>query len=320
MRTRRGLTAILSVMLAGMTLAGTTLAAAPALAQQLTERQEQQQRLVDRATLTAQDILDWRANGDQARRFLERSRGVLICPSIFRMSFIFGGSGGGCVLLARDGSGSWSAPAFYSMGSGSFGLQAGIQDAELMLFIMSRRGLTAIMDSQFKFGANAGVTLATLGAGMEGDTSAAFNADIVVLEKSKGLFAGISLQGSILSFDSVGNRAYYGQPVGVQDIAVAMRVNNPGADPLRAVLMRYGGTGPAQQPAQQPAYRDEAAPDQGRPDAYPPPYRRGTAYGAPGGDPGTPSGPGTYPPNPDTGPTQLAPNNPVQSQSLPPPR
>nr|WP_321986294.1 YSC84-related protein [uncultured Lichenicoccus sp.] len=318
MRTRRGLTAFFSLTLVAMSV--TTGAAR---AQQLTERQEQQQRLVDRATLTAQDILDWRANGDQARRFLSRSRGVLICPSIFRMSFIFGGSGGGCTLLARDGSGSWSAPAFYSMGSGSFGLQAGIQDAELMLFIMSRRGLTAIMDSQFKFGANAGVTLATLGAGMEGDTSAAFNADIVVLEKSKGLFAGISLQGSILSFDSVGNRSYYGQPVGVQDIAVAMRVNNPGADPLRAVLMRYGGTGPAPQPAYRGA---EAAPDQGAPDEYPPPYQRGNVYGAPGEAPGgasgytsTPSGPGTYPPNPDTGPTQLAPSEPVQSQSLPPP-
>ncbi|WP_428376379.1 lipid-binding SYLF domain-containing protein [Lichenicoccus sp.] len=317
MRTRRGLTALFSVMLPAM-----ALTPGPALAQQPTEQQEQQQRLVDRATLTAQDILDWHANGDQARRFLARSRGVLICPSIFRMSFIFGGSGGGCTLLARDGSGSWSAPAFYSMGSGSFGLQAGIQDAELMLFIMSRRGLTAIMDSQFKFGANAGVTLATLGAGMEGDTSAAFNADIVVLEKSKGLFAGISLQGSILSFDSAGNRAYYGQPVGVQDIAIAMRVNNPGADPLRAVLMRYGGTGGAPQPA----YRggeDAGPPPQSQPDEYPPPYQRGNAYGATGGDagtPGTPSGPGAYPPNPDTGPTQLAPSDPVQSQSLPPPR
>ena len=320
MRTRRGLRALFPALLVPAMLPVLALSAAPAQAQQLTERQEQQQRLVDRATLTAQDILDWRANGDQARRFLSRSRGVLICPSIFRMSFIFGGSGGGCTLLARDGSGSWSAPAFYSMGSGSFGLQAGIQDAELMLFIMSRRGLTAIMDSQFKFGANAGITLATLGAGMEGDTSAAFNADIVVIEKSKGLFAGISLQGSILSFDSAGNRSYYGQPVGVQDIAVAMRVNNPGADPLRAVLMRYGGTGPALPPA----YRggEAATPDQGSPDEYPPPYRRGNGYGAVGADigPGTPSGPGTYPPNPDTGPTQLAPSDPVQSQSLPPPR
>ncbi|TLU73347.1 lipid-binding SYLF domain-containing protein [Lichenicoccus roseus] len=318
MRTRRGLAAVASIVLPSMVVLQALPTAAHAQGQPPTEAQEQQQRLVDRATLTAQDILDWRANGDQARRFLARSRGVLICPSIFRMSFIFGGSGGGCTLLARDGSGSWSAPAFYSMGSGSFGLQAGIQDAELMLFIMSRRGLTAIMDSQFKFGANAGITLATLGAGMEGDTSAAFNADIVVIEKSKGLFAGISLQGSILSFDSIGNRAYYGQPVGPQDIAVAMRVNNPGADPLRAVLMRYGGAGPATPP---PAIGPDAG-EASNPDNYPPAYRRGTAYGAPNAYQGSPAYQGgqSYPANPDTGPTQLAPSDPVQSQSLPPPR
>ncbi len=277
--------------------AGTARPGAAAAQMVNSDRQEQQQRLVDRATLAAQDVLDWRENGDQAQRFLARARGVMICPSIFRMSFIFGGSGGGCVLLARDGSGSWSAPAFYSMGSGSFGLQAGVQDAELMMFIMTRRGLTAIMDSHFKFGANASITLATLGAGMEGDTTTALRADIVAVEKSSGLFAGISLQGSVLSSDSVGDRAYYGQPVGVEDIAVAMRVNNPGADPLRSVLMRFGGGGGG----------GRAAAAGSSP--YPPPYRPGTSYGsaaAGSGDGGAP--------------VQLAPAAPVQSQALPPPR
>ena len=286
---------MLPALIGGLLLCG----AAPVRAEAQTvasDRAEQQQHLVDRATLAAQDVLDSRENGDQAQRFLSRAKGVLICPSIFRMSFLFGGSGGGCVLLARDGAGSWSDPAFYSMGSGSVGFQAGIQDAELMMFVMTRKGLTAIMDSQFKIGANAGITLATLGAGMEGATTAALRADIVAVEKSKGLYAGISLQGSVLSFDSAGNRAYYGQPVGVQDIAVAMRVNNPGADPLRAVLMRYGNRGRG---------TSGISP-------YPPPYQRGESYGnntpaqnVQGSDPGAPM--------------QLAPSAPVQSQNLPPP-
>ena len=286
----------------GLAAAGAARPGAAAAQMVNSDRQEQQQRLVDRATLAAQDVLDWRENGDQAQRFLARARGVMICPSIFRMSFIFGGSGGGCVLLARDGSGSWSAPAFYSMGSGSFGLQAGVQDAELMMFIMTRRGLTAIMDSHFKFGANASITLATLGAGMEGATTTALRADIVAVEKSSGLFAGISLQGSVLSSDSVGNRAYYGQPVGVEDIAVAMRVNNPGADPLRSVLMRFGGDGRPAAPGSSP---------------YPPPYQRGTRYGGPVAEPGE-GGPAAGPG--DAGaPVQLAPAAPVQTQALPPP-
>ena len=291
-----------------MMAAATSLAVAgPAAAQMVnSDRQEQQQRLVDRATLAAQDVLDWCENGDQAQRFLSRARGVLICPSIFRMSFIFGGSGGGCVLLARDAAGSWSAPAVYSMGEGSFGLQAGVQDAELMMFIMTRRGLTAIMDSHFKFGANASITLATLGAGMEGATTTALRADIVAVEKSSGLFAGLSLQGSVLSSDSVGNRAYYGQPVGVEDIAVAMRVNNPGADPLRSVLMRFGGTG------------RPGVPGVPGSSPYPPPYQPGTRYGAAAAE-GAGDG-GAVATGEGGAPVQLAPASPVQTQALPPPR
>ncbi len=290
MRVRTGAARGLAGLLAAF------LAAPAAQAQQsISQRQEQQQRLVDRSTLTAQDILETGNNGEPARRFLERARGVMICPNIFRMSFMFGGSGGGCVLLARDGAGSWSDPAFYSMVSGSFGFQAGVQDVQLMLFIMTPRGLTAIMDSQFKFGANASITLATLGAGVEGATSTALNADIVAVEKSSGLFAGLSLQGSALSFDSTGNRIYYGQPVGVQDITVAMRVNNPAADPLRATLMRYGSLASSSSP-------------------YPAPYRPDTAYDN-ATAPNTPGGYGGG----NGGPVQLAPSTPVQSQSLPPP-
>ena len=281
--------------LAPVLLAGALLAAAlpgrAALAQD--GRQQQQQELVDRATLTVQDVLNWHDNDPTERRLLARARGVMICPSIFRMSFLFGGSGGGCVLLSRDANGSWSAPAFYSMGSGSFGLQAGVQDAEVMLFIMTRRGLTAVMDSQFKIGADASLAFATLGVGMEGSTTAALRADIVAVEKARGLFAGIALQGSIMSSDSVGDSAYYGQPVGPQDIVVAMRVNNPGADPLRAALIRYGSA----QPAPPPAYG-------------PPPYGRQPTYG-----------PGAYAqPSEASGPMQLAPTAPVQQQPLPPPR
>ncbi|MCQ8279145.1 lipid-binding SYLF domain-containing protein [Acetobacteraceae bacterium KSS8] len=251
------------------------------------ERQQKQQALVDRATLTAQDVLDWHQNGGQAQRYLARAKAVMICPSIFRMGFLLAGSGGGCVMLARDGGGSWSAPAFYSMNSGSLGLQAGIQDAELMMFVMTRKGLTAMMDSQFKIGADASIAIATLGAGMEGATTAALRADIVAVEKAKGLFAGIALQGSMISSDSAGDRAYYGQPVGPEDILVAMRVNNQGADPLRSTLMRFGSA--------------TAAPAAGLPSASP------DGYGA------------TMPSNAN-GPMQIAPTGTVQQQSLPPPR
>ena len=213
-----------------------------------------QQELVDRATLAAQEVLE-SPDDNGARNLLAKARAVMICPRVFRASFLFGGEGGGCVLLARGGEGSWSAPAFYSMGGGSFGFQAGIQDAEVVMLILTDNGLRAVMDNQFRLGGTASVALVTVGAGVEGATTTALNADIVAFARTRGLFAGVSLQGSVMSTDSEGDQVYYGQPVGAVDIVRAMRVNNPGADPLRAILMRYGAPAPQRQTyAAAPAY------------------------------------------------------------------
>jgi lipid-binding SYLF domain-containing protein len=249
-----------------------------------------QQELVDRATLAAQEILD-DAQGHDARELLPRARAVMICPRVFRAGFLFGGEGGGCVLLARGGAGSWSSPAFYSVGGGSFGLQAGIQDAEVMMMILTTNGLRAVMDSQFRLGADASVAVVTVGGGVEGATTTNLNADIVAFARTRGLFAGVSLQGSVMSSDSEGDQLYYGQPVGPVEIVMAMRVNNPAADPLRAVLMRYG-TPNAPPP---PAYSQPQTGYQPQSYAQQPPEQPQIGYAA-------------------------APSGPVQEQSLPPPR
>ena len=234
----RRLVAATMTALCALSLAGCEMGAVDQV------RAQQQQELVDRATLAAQDLLN-PVTGKVAARTLRKARAVMICPRVFRVGFLFGGEGGGCVLLARGGNGSWSAPAFYSLGNGSFGLQAGMQDAELMMMIMTNRGLDAVMDSQFKIGAGASVALVTLGGGVSGDTTAALNADIVAFERTRGLYAGISLEGGVMSADSIGDRAYYNQDIGSRGIVMAMRANNPGADPLRAVLMRFGNQEPA---------------------------------------------------------------------------
>jgi lipid-binding SYLF domain-containing protein len=252
------------------------LAAQPARA----DTPQGQQELVDRATLAANDVLSDQAGGS-ARQLLPRARAVMICPRVFKAGFLFGGEGGGCVLLARGGQGSWSSPAFYSVGGGSFGFQAGIQDAEVMMLIMTQQGLRAVMDSQFRIGANASVALVTIGGGVEGATALAINADIVAFARTRGLFAGVSIQGSVMSADTAGDEIYYGQPVGTVEIVMAMRVSNPAADPLRAALMRYGNAAPP--PPQSQAY-------------YPPP--------------------GDAPPQGFA----AAPPGAVQQQSLPPPR
>lgn len=198
-----------------------------------------EQLLVDRAALAVQSIFVDSAGSTRAGRYLRTARAVMICPSLFRMSLVFGGSGGGCVLLARDAQGSWSDPAFYTLSNASFGFQLGVESSQMMFFIMSDRGLQALLDSQFKFEAGASASFANVGSGIQSGSAGARNTDILALQKSSGLYAGASLGGTKLTSDSSANRAYYGQLVGPESIVISMRVNNSGADPLRRALIQY---------------------------------------------------------------------------------
>jgi len=197
----------------------------------------QQQIIVDRATLAVQDLFTGTTAQSRSQKLLAQAKAVMVCPSVLNMSFGIGGSGGRCVLLSRDARGSWSDPAFYRLSTASLGLQVGVQSAETMLFIMSQRGIQAILDSQFKFDASASASFASIGTGLEDSTAGAHNTDIYAAQKNQGLYAGAALGGSKLTVDSGANRAYYNQTVGPEDIVVTMRVNNPSADPLRRALM-----------------------------------------------------------------------------------
>jgi lipid-binding SYLF domain-containing protein len=261
-----------------LVIGGLAAALVPATAR--ADTAQGQQELVDRATLALNEVLDSEDSG-LARQELPQARAVMICPQVFRVGFFLGGGeGGGCVLLARGGQGTWSGPAFYSMGGGMFGPQLGIQDAELVMFIMHPAALRAVMDNQFRIGGDASVAFITIGADVQGATTSALSSDIIAFAKTRGLYGGISLQGSVMSSDSSGDQMYYGQPVGPVDIVMAMRVSNTGADPLRAALMRFGAP-PAQTYAAAPGYN--AAPE-------------------------APPAPPAYAPGP------------VQQESLPPPR
>lgn len=125
---------------------------------------------------------------------LPSARGVLIVPSFVKAGFIFGGAGGNGTLLVHDNSKSWSYPAFYTVASGSVGLQAGAEVAEVILMIRSQRGADAMLSNSFKLGADASVTAGPVGAGAQVQTS-----DILAFSRSKGLYGGVSLDGSVIS-------------------------------------------------------------------------------------------------------------------------
>ncbi|HVP83324.1 MAG TPA: lipid-binding SYLF domain-containing protein [Rhizomicrobium sp.] len=169
-----------------------------------------------------------------SRDLMRRARAVLIIPKLVKAGFIFGGEGGDGVLIAHNKTG-WSSPAFYTMGSASFGFQIGLEQAQLVLFIMSDKALRAVERSEFKIGAGAGLTVVTVGASAEGATSGNLSGDIIVWTSAKGAYGGLTLNGSIIKPREGWNNEFYGRTVTVREI-LAHKVRNPAAAGLLGEL------------------------------------------------------------------------------------
>ena len=134
-----------------------------------------------------------------ARNMLQHARAVYIVPKLVKGGFIFGAEGGDGVLLHRVGHG-WSTPKFYGMGSASFGIQAGLEQAELVFIINSDAALRGIEKGNFKIGGQGGITVATLSAGAEGATTL-HGGDMVVWTSATGAYGGLTFNGSIIKQD-----------------------------------------------------------------------------------------------------------------------
>lgn len=199
-------------------------------------RASDQQNLVDEARITLDHLRTDREFGT-AQDLMRRARAVLIVPNLVKAGFFFGGEGGDGVMLARSGRGTWAGPAFYTLASASFGLQIGIQAAEVIMIIESDRALTALEQDQFKFGAQAGIAVVTLGSSAQAASSTALDsADIIVWSSASGAYAGITLEGSIVKPRDSYNEAYYGRPMAVRSILNMGEGQNPDADALKRAL------------------------------------------------------------------------------------
>jgi lipid-binding SYLF domain-containing protein len=140
-----------------------------------------------------------------ARTMIQNARAVYIVPKLVKGGFIFGAEGGDGVLLVRTGH-SWSEPKFYGMGSASFGLQVGLEQAQLVFIINSERALKGIEEGDFKIGGQGGITVATLSGGAEGDTTL-HGGDIVVWTSATGAYGGLTFNGSVIKADTDENAA-----------------------------------------------------------------------------------------------------------------
>ena len=170
---------------------------------------------------------------------LRKAQAVLIVPSLLKAGFFVGGEGGGGVLLARGKGGEWSNPAFFSIGAGSFGLQIGFQDSQVMLLVMSRGTLESMLEAKVKLGADASVSAGPVGIGFEGGTAINLRADIYSYTLSRGAFLGASFEGSVTVEDKDRNKAYYGPDATAHSIQIKRRHSNPGAAELLRVLSAY---------------------------------------------------------------------------------
>lgn len=163
------------------------------------------------------------------RNHVGDARAVLISPQIVQAGFIVGGSGGPAVVIARNRSGTaWNGPAFYRLASGSIGLQAGAQSSEMVALVMTDKALNSLLSTTFKLGGDVSVAAGPVGAG----TGAPVTADMIVYTRSKGLYGGVNVEGTVIEVDDGRNRAYYGQAATPVDILVTRSVSNPAGAPL----------------------------------------------------------------------------------------
>jgi lipid-binding SYLF domain-containing protein len=216
-------------------LACLAVAAAFALAARPTLAASDQQNLVDEARITLDHLKTDKEFGN-APEALRKARAVLIVPNLVKAGFFLGGEGGDGVMLAHN-RGGWSDPAFYTLGSASFGLQIGIQAAEVVMLVMNDKALTALEQTEFKFGAQAGLAVVTLGSSAQAASSTALNtADIIVWASASGAYAGVTLEGSIVKPRDSYNEAYYGRPLSPQQVLGGTVTRAAGADSLRRAL------------------------------------------------------------------------------------
>jgi lipid-binding SYLF domain-containing protein len=170
-------------------------------------------------------------------KFMSTAHAIIVLPTVIKGGFLIAAEGGGGVLTVRRDDGSWSNPAFYTLASASIGLQAGLQDTEIILILRTQKALNAVLKHQGKLGADMGLTVGIFGAGAELSTTTNLGQDIYAFSSSKvGLFAGVSFEGSALIRRKDLNEAVYGVGTTPQAIIFQGRLKTNLADDLKKAL------------------------------------------------------------------------------------
>lgn len=195
----------------------------------LTAQKKEQERLKDAGEVLT-EILN--IPDDIPQDLLDKAECVVVLPSVKKLAIGIGGSYGRGVMVCRGGehfTGAWGAPAFYALEGGNIGFQLGGQATDFVLLVMNPRGARSLFKSKVKLGADASAAAGPKGRSAEAATDVVMKAEILSYSRSKGLFAGVSLEGSTLRSDGGANENLYGKKLTAEDILAKHAVGVPAA-------------------------------------------------------------------------------------------
>ena len=170
------------------------------------------------------------AGNISSEELLEKAECVIVIPSMTKVALGIGGSYGRGAMVCRSGKtfkGPWGAPAMYSLEGGSFGLQLGGESTDVVLLVMNDRGVDALLSSKVKLGGNASAAAGPKGRSVEASTDASLRAEFLSYSRSRGLFAGLSLEGTSLRPDDDASEQVYGRKVTARDIVTGKGITVP---------------------------------------------------------------------------------------------
>ena len=175
---------------------------------------------VDRVQNAATVLSELASAPDKAipNAVLERAEAIAVFPGVKKAGFVVGGQYGRGVIAIRTDGGAWSAPAFLRLAGGSFGAQIGASEVDLVLVVMNKRGVQNLLRNEFKIGGEASAAAGPVGREASASTDLLMRAEILSYSRSRGLFAGITINGASIAEDKDANAKFYGQPYSSQEV------------------------------------------------------------------------------------------------------
>jgi lipid-binding SYLF domain-containing protein len=214
-------------------LAGFLFIAPLSFAKPADENAKDEKNRLENAGTVMQEILD--IPDDIPQDLLDKARCVVVMPSVLKAAFVVGGSYGRGTMVCRTGkefSGPWGAPAMYALEGGSFGLQIGGEATDFVILVMNNRGVDSLLHSKVKLGADASIAAGPKGRTASADTDAYMRSEMLSYSRSRGVFAGISLEGSTLRPDDDANHRLYGPDASAAKIITEPKTDAPEAGRL----------------------------------------------------------------------------------------